>query len=57
MTPDRSWTCAANRLSVEYREGVEEFVGVAKNHLDYRGLSRCPCKKCGNAKFLTLMCL
>ncbi|KAI3719282.1 hypothetical protein L6452_20177 [Arctium lappa] len=54
MAPDRSWISVAYRLSIEYRQGVEEFVGVAKNHIDYRGLSRCPCKKCGNAKFQTL---
>ncbi|KAI3719203.1 hypothetical protein L6452_20098 [Arctium lappa] len=38
MAPDRSWISVANRLSIEYRQGVEEFVGVAKNHLDCRGL-------------------
>ncbi|KAI3771558.1 hypothetical protein L6452_02723 [Arctium lappa] len=37
MAPDRSWISVSNRLSTEYRQGVEEFVGVAKNHLDYRG--------------------
>ncbi|KAJ9566908.1 hypothetical protein OSB04_002874 [Centaurea solstitialis] len=54
MTLDRSWISAANRLSVEYRQGVEEFIRVAKNHLDYRGLSRCSCKKCGNAMLQTI---
>ena len=54
MASDRSWMSARNRWSLEYRNGVKEFFDIAKNQLNDRGLVRCPCKKCGNVKFLPI---
>ena len=54
MSSDRSWMTARNRWSPEYRAGVRQFIEIAQNHVNDRGLTRCPCKKCGNAKFQAL---
>ena len=47
---DRNWMSSLDRLSVEYRNGVYEFVEVAKQHIDAEGRVRCPCVKSLNRK-------
>ena len=42
-----------DRWSTKYREGLAQFLEIAKNHIDSRGLIRCPCRKCKNVLFQT----
>ncbi|XP_074322753.1 uncharacterized protein LOC141659723 [Apium graveolens] len=58
MTSDRSWV-GHNRyndlkyLTEEYKNGVDDFIKFACDHLDPRdgGLIRCPCNDCVNKYF------
>ncbi|KAM6542624.1 hypothetical protein CsatB_007071 [Cannabis sativa] len=52
MVSDISWM-TSNRRSVEFRRGVDEFVGVARMELNSAGVTRCPCMRCLNVKFET----
>ena len=54
MTIDKSWIHLRRRLSAEYCKGVRTFIELAKNHMDNRGMVRCPCKSCINIYFQTL---
>uniref|UniRef100_A0A9I9EFK1 Transposase-associated domain-containing protein n=1 Tax=Cucumis melo TaxID=3656 RepID=A0A9I9EFK1_CUCME len=48
---EKSWMKLKNKFSVEYREGVTQFLEVAKFHVnDYRRI-RCPCKRCTNSNW------
>ena len=38
-----------DRRSMEFIDGVHEFIKIAKNH-KYGGFVRCPCKNCKNEK-------
>ena len=50
---DKSWITNRNRLSTEYREGVKQFINVARS-LSPGGIdTRCPCRACANLKFQT----
>ena len=51
---DRNWMSSVDRLSVEYRNGVYEFMEVAKQHFDAEGHVRCPCTNCLNRKMKRL---
>ena len=49
---DRSWiTC--DRLSVEYRSGVADFLDFAILNAENRMSIRCPCAFCCNMEFHT----
>ena len=37
-----SWMKLRNKLSVEYREGVSQFLEVAKYHINNYGQTSCP---------------
>ncbi|KAL3648182.1 hypothetical protein CASFOL_007606 [Castilleja foliolosa] len=52
---DRSWI-NARRTSVEYENGVEEFLKFASSHAANNGNDNffCPCVKCLNDKLLTI---
>ena len=45
----RQWMYMMDRRSMEFIDGVHEFIKVAKNH-KYGGFVRCPCKNCKNEK-------
>ena len=47
---DRNWMSSLDRLSVEYRNVVYEFIEVAKQHIDAEGRVQCPCANCLNRK-------
>ena len=48
---DKSWIHHPNRLCNEYVNGLHTFIGIARNHVDSNGNTRCPCRKCLNAFF------
>lgn len=37
-----------NRFTTEYLNGVASFLDVAKQHVNDKGLTKCPCRKCHN---------
>ena len=43
-----------NKLSLEYRHGVTQFLEFAKFHVDAYGRLRCPCKRCLNLNWSSL---
>ena len=45
----RQWMYMTDRRSMEFIDGVHEFIKVAENH-KYGGFVRCPCKNCKNEK-------
>ena len=45
---DKSWIRCNDRLSREYTEGVENFIAIARNHLNERNKTLCPCISCVN---------
>ena len=45
----RQWMYNADRSSVEFIDGVHEFIEAANKH-KYCGFVRCPCKFCQNEK-------
>ncbi|KAL4585273.1 hypothetical protein LXL04_009889 [Taraxacum kok-saghyz] len=51
---DHQWVKNGNRASVEYVDGVKEFLNVARNTLDANGLTLCPCVNCLNSRVQTI---
>ena len=49
---DKKWICS-DRLSIEYRLGVDEFLEFAIINSENRMLIRCPCTHCCNMEFHT----
>ncbi|KAK1570474.1 hypothetical protein Q3G72_002476 [Acer saccharum] len=45
---DRNWIWSRNRLSKEYRDGIQSFTDVARNYLDQDNKTLCPCRDCLN---------
>ena len=43
---DRKWI-RADRLSIEYEKGIEEFINFVVEHADYPNCVNCLCIKCG----------
>lgn len=48
------WVKNGNRISTEYIQGVKEFLNVARQTLNSRGLTLCPCARCLNARMQEL---
>ncbi|KAA0045946.1 (R)-mandelonitrile lyase 1-like [Cucumis melo var. makuwa] len=42
---DKGWMKLRDKFSVEYREGMSQFLEVAKYHIDDYKRTRCPCKR------------
>ncbi|TYK13640.1 (R)-mandelonitrile lyase 1-like [Cucumis melo var. makuwa] len=42
---DKGWMKLRDKFSVEYREGMSQFLEVAKYHIDDYRQTRCPCKR------------
>ena len=57
MPIDKSWITIKNRKSVDYMNGVKDFVDHASNFVDSSGKVRCPCKKCVNMNFERIVVL
>ncbi|KAK9939938.1 hypothetical protein M0R45_016618 [Rubus argutus] len=51
---DRKWIKNPNRLSDEYKRGVQSFLEVASKHVNAKGKTKCPCIKCLNHDGQTL---
>ena len=41
---------SANRLSAEYKKGVDAFLEYCKKHVQDPKFTHCPCLKCGNMR-------
>ena len=48
--PSRDWITENNRLSLQYKTGVNEFIRLASRLPNENGQYRCPCKSCNNVK-------
>ena len=46
---DKQWM-SANRLSAEYRNGVDLFLRFCSENVKDPNFTYCPCLKCGNVK-------
>lgn len=51
---DRSWIHETNRVSQRFKDGVIQFLDVARNSLNSNGETLCPCRKCANILIQTL---
>lgn len=47
---DHQWVKNGDRASLEYVDGVKEFLSVAKQTLNSNGLTLCPCANCLNSR-------
>ncbi|XP_062026479.1 uncharacterized protein LOC133742816 [Rosa rugosa] len=45
---NREWIHSKNKLSQEYKDGIQSFIDIAKHHLDANNETLCPCVKCQN---------
>ena len=54
LTMDKGWMKVRNKFSVEYREGVSQFLEIVKFHVDAYERIRCPCKRCMNTNWDSL---
>ncbi|KAJ9543051.1 hypothetical protein OSB04_022758 [Centaurea solstitialis] len=48
MAIDKSWTTLRRRNSDEFWNGLQEFMEIAKEHVNSSGFVRCPCTRCLN---------
>src|SRR3954470_19625695 len=48
MTIDKSWIKLANRRSLEFQDGLKQFVERARNYVNEQGCVSCPCNRCNN---------
>ena len=46
LTMDKGWIKVMIKFSVEYREGVSQFLEIFKFHIDAYEQIRCPSKRC-----------
>ena len=51
--PNREWISENNRVSLEFRNGVAEFIRLARQQV-VNGKVKCPCKTCNNVKYQTI---
>ncbi|KAK1366021.1 hypothetical protein POM88_041582 [Heracleum sosnowskyi] len=51
---DRSWITIPNKLSVEYANGISEFISVAEKCVKTKGMVVCPCCLCVNKQLQNL---
>ena len=42
----REWIHSRNKLSQEYKDGIQSFIDVAQHHQDANNETLCPCVKC-----------
>ena len=55
MSIDKSWTRLRNRNSIEFFSGLHAFLERCKGHLNDQNRCRCPCVKCDNLLWGTLV--
>ncbi|KAD4180477.1 hypothetical protein E3N88_29068 [Mikania micrantha] len=49
MTIDKSWITLGNRNSTAFKEGLLNFIEIAKNHVDSKGKTFSPCRRYVNS--------
>ncbi|XP_074323736.1 uncharacterized protein LOC141660647 [Apium graveolens] len=47
---DRSWIDIPDKLSLDYANGIIEFISVAEKRVNAKGMVLCPCCRCMNKK-------
>ncbi|CAH9093047.1 unnamed protein product, partial [Cuscuta europaea] len=47
---NRDWVKSSNRIAPAYVAGIKEFINVAKQSLDRKRLTTCPCHNCFNSR-------
>jgi hypothetical protein len=45
---DKTWMQESNRFGNRYIEGVNEFISMARSHVDGLDRIKCPCRNCLN---------
>jgi hypothetical protein len=45
---DKSWMQETHRFGEKYSNGVEQFIRMARGHVDGLNRIKCPCRKCAN---------
>ena len=48
---NKNWMQIDNRLSIDYRNGVKDFLDFAFKHADLRDKIWCPCIKCNKTQY------
>ncbi|XP_062080223.1 uncharacterized protein LOC133784977 [Humulus lupulus] len=51
---DKDWIWSNNKLSMEYTNGVSNFITLACGHLNDENKTRCPCTQCVNFYYYEL---
>ncbi|KAL8094047.1 hypothetical protein AgCh_035800 [Apium graveolens] len=51
---DRSWINIPDKLSTEYTNDIKDFISVAKQSLDAKGMVVCPCTRYVNKELQNL---
>ncbi|KAD7477602.1 hypothetical protein E3N88_00738 [Mikania micrantha] len=52
MTIDKSWISLRNRRCLEFLNGLNNFMEIARNHVNSEGKACCPCVRCANSDHL-----
>ncbi|KAK9063409.1 hypothetical protein SSX86_017279 [Deinandra increscens subsp. villosa] len=50
MTIDKNWISLRNRNAKQFKDGLEQFIEIAKKHVNSHGEPYCPCRGCHNGK-------
>jgi hypothetical protein len=45
---DKTWMKETHRFGEKYSKGVEQFIRMARGHVDELNRIKCPCRKCEN---------
>ncbi|XP_062076859.1 uncharacterized protein LOC133781794 [Humulus lupulus] len=51
---DKNWIWSNDKLSMEYTNGVSNFITLARGHLNDENKTRCPCTQCVNFYYYEL---
>jgi len=49
--PNREWILVDDKMSLEFKAGVAEFMVLARTQVNSQGKVKCPCKQCNNARY------
>ena len=49
--PSRDWITENNRVTLQYKTGVNEFIRAARRFPNEKAKYRCPCKPCNNVRW------
>ena len=49
--PNREWILVDDKMSLEFKAGVAEFMVLARTQVNSQGKVKCPWKQCNNARY------